>query len=638
MKYLVVLMLVLNFLFAESFDVAQIKESKLSSYMRYSKLNVADENNLTDADFFKNFEKVTNSNFGLNFENSIWTEVELTNSSKNGIEIFVMNTIPLTEKIDVLVFENNRLIQKTTLGVLSNRTHEQVYNRFSSIELLIKPAQEYKILTKLYNPKGRIDAEWIAMSKEAFHYFLFKDSLIWGMIFGVFFVLLILHALFYFIFKNKSFISYLAYMFLFFIYLFINNGFATLFFGHGYLALVLSHISGYSIFIFYILFLDAYLNLSKNNKYSFLLKTIYIYGFYLALTSWIIIFSPIVYLFDDFYFIACLVMLFILLYITTREAINTKNIPIFYFFGQLSLILGYLFLLLSSFKFIPTDALNQQFLGIFASFEMVFFTLAIFSKIKKTVEIKERNEKLILSQSHFYTIGQTLKNIAHQWKVPAVRIGTLITELEAMLYEKQIEDKRMNEIFVHMRNSTDFMRDTITEFSNFYSNDCQDVTFKIIDEIHDVQMLLIEKMKFLNFEILYDNTNIQNIELLGNPKTFGHICMIIIDNALDISNQRQIKNPWIKISIKSYKNKCIIDFEDNCNGITQKPIDKIFELSISSYKEKNRGIGLSIATMLVERKMNGKILAQNTLHGALFSIVLPITPIDTKVSTNWMQP
>jgi two-component system, sensor histidine kinase LadS len=460
------------------------------------------------------------------------------------------------------------------------------------------------------------------MSKDDFHNFLFKDSIIWGMIFGILSLLFILLVLFYIIFENKSFLSYLLYILLFSIYLFVDNGFSTLLFGNGELDLILSHLSRYPIILVYILFLDEYLQLSKNKKYPILLKIIYIYSIYLALTSWVIIFSPIIYSFNKLHFMLTLLTFFILLFITIQESIKTKTIPLFYIFGQLSLILGYLFLLLASLQIIPIKASNQQFMGIFVSLEMIFFTIAIFAKMKKVVEMKEKHEKLILSQSHFSTIGQTLKNIAHQWKVPTVRLGTLIAELESIFYKEKMSNNRTDEIFDQMRNSTEFMKNTITEFSNFYSNDNQKVRFKIIDEIDDVKILLIEKMKFLNFEIIYED--IQNDTLLGNPKTFAHICMIIIDNAIDISNKRQIKNPWIKITTQTSKNKLFISFEDNCQGITQKPIESIFELEVSSHEEKNRGIGLSIAKMLTEQKMDGEIHVKNSSNGALFSLILPI--------------
>ena len=69
--------------------------------------------------------------------------------------------------------------------------------------------------------------------------------------------------------------------------------------------------------------------------------------------------------------------------------------------------------------------------------EMILFTLAIFIRLRDIVETKQKDERLILSQSHFSTIGQMLRNIAHQWKVPAVRLGTLITEMESIFYIKK---------------------------------------------------------------------------------------------------------------------------------------------------------------------------------------------------------
>jgi len=634
MKYFVVLILFVNLLLANTFDVNNLKESKLSLFMSYLKLPNFEHTTPCDVVLSEKFEKIKNPNLGENFENAVWTQVKLKNSSKDAVAIHLLNNVPLTQKIDVFIFVNNKIIERKNLGVLLHNDEEYLYNRYNSFELLIQPENEYTILTKIYNPKGRINAEWIAMSQEAFHHFLFKDSIIWGVIFGILLILFVLLILFYIIFENKSFLSYLFYILLFTFYLFVDNGFSTLIFGNGELDLILSHLSRYPIIFIYILFLDEYLQLSKNKKYPILLKLVYIYSIYLALTSWVIIFSPVIYAFNKLHFLLTLATLFILLFITASESIKTKTIPIFYIFGQLSLLLGYLFLLSSSLQLIPVKASNQQFFGFFVSLEMIFFTLAIFSRMKLIIVMKEKNEKLILSQSHFSTIGQTLKNIAHQWKVPMVRLGTLITELESVFYKEKIANDRIDTIFVQMRSSTVFMQNTITEFSNFYTNDNKKVNFKIIDEINDVKVLLIEKMKFLNFEIVYDGDDIHKSELLGDPKTFAHISMIIIDNAIDISNQRHIKNPWIKISVQKNKHNLIISFEDNCQGIIQKPVESIFDLEVSSHEEENRGTGLSIAKMLVEHKMGGKISVKNSLEGAIFSLVLPIV-VDSSDSNDF---
>ncbi len=588
------------------------------SYIKLGNSKSVDPHQLLNSPTFK---KINNSNLGQHFEDAIWTKVKLTNSSNQPIKVFLLNTIPLTQTLDLFVFENGVLIQHTATGAVSQGVQENTWNRFNACELSLQPKKEYTLLTKIYNPKGRIDTEWIVMSDDAYHHFLFQDSLIWGMIFGIFFLLFIFFLLLYFMHKNKFFLSYIAYMTVFWVYLFVNNGFSTYFFKDGALDLVLSHVSGYSVVIFYLLFLDGYLELTQHKKYPVVLKFLYAYGLYLALTSWVIIYTPVVYSFDNFYFLLTLVTLFAILFITTNEYVKRKNISIFYIFGQLSLIVSYLLLLLSSFQLIPMEVSYQQFLGIFSSIEMIFFTVAIFITIKHTIESAKQNEKLMLSQSHYATIGQTLKNIAHQWKVPMVRLGTLITELEAIFYKEKLSSPRIDEIVEHMRNSTEFMQNTITEFSNFYATDNKKSDFYLIDEINDVKTLLIEKMTFLNFDIVCDDS-LQSSHCWGNSKSFAHVCMIIIDNAIDIANERHITNPWIKISTMSDTNRLIVHFEDNCAGITQKPIESIFELDISSHQEKERGVGLSIAKMLVEQKMGGKITVKNTQNGALFSLIL----------------
>ena len=98
--------------------------------------------------------------------------------------------------------------------------------------------------------------------------------------------------------------------------------------------------------------------------------------------------------------------------------------------------------------------------------------------------------------------------------------------------------------------------------------------------------------------------------------------MIIIDNAIDIALQRNIKNPSIMITLQQNHDQVQISFEDNCGGIIQKPIDTIFELEITTHCEPNRGTGLAIAKMLVDSILKGKISVSNKNAGAKFDIVL----------------
>ena len=69
----------------------------------------------------------------------------------------------------------------------------------------------------------------------------------------------------------------------------------------------------------------------------------------------------------------------------------------------------------------------------------------------------------------------------------------------------------------------------------------------------------------------------ENIKLIGHKNAFANICLIIIDNALDIIKQRNISQGKIIISLREQNNKITLIIEDNGGGVLVEPKGKIFE-------------------------------------------------------------
>jgi signal transduction histidine kinase len=99
--------------------------------------------------------------------------------------------------------------------------------------------------------------------------------------------------------------------------------------------------------------------------------------------------------------------------------------------------------------------------------------------------------------------------------------------------------------------------------------------------------------------------------------------MIIIDNAINISKEQKIQTPIIDTTVSKMQNIITITISDNCGGIKQKPIDKIFELFESGKSGAGSGIGLAIAHRIIIEKFGGSITAVNSDTGAVFEIKLP---------------
>lgn len=625
MKFIFSLVIFYSSLFGANFDIQEnLQEAILSKEIRYK--IVPQSSTLAPLDILKakDLQPVKKSGLGMQFDKIVWTKVSVTNSTANARTVYLYNPRAGIDYIDVFLFKDNNLSKTLLLGDSREKNLKEILSRFSTLKLELQANETVELVSKISNPHGRVDISWILMDEYNFYKFLLLDLLVWGIILSGIFFIFILQLFFYSTLKKEYFLNYMLFTVAIFCYLIFYNGFGYLLFDAGIFNNVMTHISGYSILLLYIIFLDKFLPIPRDSK-SIKLFLFFAYGssIYLISTSWVIAYSPIIYQFDDYYFILHIIIIAILIYITFKTIRLNPKISKAILYGQIFTITGYITFALNGLQIIETKSYLQQILGLAVLLEMLFFSYAISQQIKSATQEKEKTEKLIISQSHFSTIGQTLRNIAHQWKVPMVRFGTLLTELEITMIYKNIYDDRTNEVMKLMRNNLSFMSQTIDDFKNFYSKEDHLSQFYPYQIIEDVKMILLEKIQHFHVQIEY-HENFRTLKIECSQRSFTHVAMILLDNAIDIAEQRKIEKPIITIKSKLLKDSIEIYFEDNCGGIEEKPIDSIFTIDVTSHHGDNRGSGLSIAKMLVEEKMSGTIKVQNQNDGALFTIRLPL--------------
>ena len=251
--------------------------------------------------------------------------------------------------------------------------------------------------------------------------------------------------------------------------------------------------------------------------------------------------------------------------------------------------------------------------------------MGISSYISQIQHEKIKNEQLLDFQMRFASIGRVIGNISHQWKMPMVRAGSLLTHIEALIHFKNNKTlSEIEKIIPQIRAHFVFMQNTIDEFYSLYSKNTNKAEFKLLHVINDVWGMLSTKVSACEMKLHIKD--LQDTQLYSFEYSFSHIVIILIDNALDAMKNRDISNPHMMIDISHHNGMIQIIFEDNCGGIEQKPIESIFDTEISS-KHSSKvtgGLGLSIVKLLVNEKFGGTITASNTREGAKFILHLPM--------------
>ena len=86
---------------------------------------------------------------------------------------------------------------------------------------------------------------------------------------------------------------------------------------------------------------------------------------------------------------------------------------------------------------------------------------------------------------------------------------------------------------------------------------------------------------------------------------------------------KNIKNPFIKISTYKIENNHILEVSDNGGGVSNDVIDKIFDPYFSTkLKKDGTGLGLYMSKTIVEDHCKGKLTISNNQDGAVFKITL----------------
>ncbi|QKF72928.1 Cache sensor-containing signal transduction histidine kinase [Aliarcobacter faecis] len=269
-----------------------------------------------------------------------------------------------------------------------------------------------------------------------------------------------------------------------------------------------------------------------------------------------------------------------------------------------------------------------------ASIILIIFLLIISFYVSKYIEKKFIDYKdelgsrqaLLFQQSKMATMGEMIRNIAHQWRQP---LSVITAATSGMLIQKEMGNLT-DEFFVNsakkINSSASYLSQTIDDFRNFFSPNKEKEKFMISHTLSKTLDLISVQLNTKDIFIIKD---VQNIEVFSYENELIQALINILNNARDeLINKDYDK--YIFIDINKNNNQLKIVIKDNAGGVRKENLSKIFNPYFTT-KEKTQGTGIGLyITQEIILQLNGEISVRNVdfnynkekYRGAEFTITL----------------
>lgn len=263
--------------------------------------------------------------------------------------------------------------------------------------------------------------------------------------------------------------------------------------------------------------------------------------------------------------------------------------------------------------------------------ELKLFNTTLESRVSEEIRRRMHKEEearfkegILLHQSKMASMGEMIGNIAHQWRQPLCELGSIFANISLFQEMGKLDEKKLSQKISEGENLILHMSNTIDDFRNFFSADKQRSVYSVNQMCQNTLALIDSALKnhFITLVVKAEKELFTN----GYPQEFSQALLNILGNAKDVLLERGIKEPSITLEIIAIEDKIKISIKDNGGGISLNPIERIFEPYISTKQGMNgTGIGLYMSKIIIEKNVNGKLLAYNDDLGAVFEIWLKLS-------------
>jgi C4-dicarboxylate-specific signal transduction histidine kinase len=237
-------------------------------------------------------------------------------------------------------------------------------------------------------------------------------------------------------------------------------------------------------------------------------------------------------------------------------------------------------------------------------------------RIAIAVNQLRQKDLALIHQNRLATMGEMIRNIAHQWRQPLNLICLIAQGLPACKNLTQAEldheVEKIMDVIMHMSQ-------TIDDFQNFFRQDKEKTRF-IVN--HVVQKAVEFISPSLNAKgIAVSISGQPEVAVFGFGNEYAQVLLNILGNAKDVLVERNVTKPSISITVTSSDDRSVVTITDNGGGISTDVMPRIFEPYFTTKENmQGTGIGLYMSKIIIEQNMGGRLTAENVEGGVAFRI------------------
>lgn len=243
---------------------------------------------------------------------------------------------------------------------------------------------------------------------------------------------------------------------------------------------------------------------------------------------------------------------------------------------------------------------------------------------EKTDEIIALQEKLRLFESQA-ALGKVASRIAHELGSP---LNAIYTSVQLLLENDiPVDAKKKLRLIERQAETMTAIINSSLQARKIAMPSKQKVPLKNLVEETRLVMEPRLKGKSVVFKVQLEESS---AVISADPVQIQQVLMNLLNNSIEAIESRKKKESPGRIDLRAYKDKesespsVRIDVSDNGEGIPQEIANQLFSDFIDSKKPAGNGIGLVICKEIVDRHGGKIFLAESSVKGSTFSMILPV--------------